>query len=520
MTPRRLLLALLLLALGAPARAQEARLAVQTETSSIDPHFALVGANQSVAQHLFDPLLGSDESLRPVPGLASVEQIEPDLWEFRLRPGALFHDGSPVTADDVAFSLARMPNVPGSPAPFIRLASATASVEVLDAQTIRLRSKGPDPALPLHAMTAYIVSRRAAEGASTADFNAGRAAIGSGPWRFLGWEPGSRLSLARHEGYWGEKPAFARATIRPIANDAARLTALLAGDVDAIDAVPPGEVPRLAARQDIRLAQSASARFLYIALDQANDVAPFATAKDGSPLPRNPLRDVRVRRALTLAINREAIVARVLNGAGVPAGQMVPRGFLGFDPEITPPPYDPERARRLLADAGYPEGFRLTLHSPNNRYVEDDKTAQAIGQMWARIGIDARVEVMPSNVFFTRAGRREFSAFLIGFGSSSGDAWPALSQVLMTFNAERGLGGLNRARYSNRAFDALMEQARSETGEARALLLRKAQSVAFVDDAAVLPLHFPNNTWAMRAGFTYRAGIDEGLLAQRLAPIR
>jgi peptide/nickel transport system substrate-binding protein len=523
-TARRLarpLLALLLglgaLAPGRPAAAQALRIGVQTETSSIDPHFALVGANQAIAAHIFDPLIAADETLRPVPGLASFRQVEPDLWEFRLRPEARFHDGTPVTAADVLFSLQRMPKMPNSPAPFLRLASATAALEVVDPQTIRLRSRGVDPAVPLHAMTAYIVSARAAENASTADFNSGRAAIGSGPWRFGDWQPGARISLTRNDAYWGDKPAFASATIRPLANDAARLAALLSGDVDLIDAVPPGELPRLRGRSDIAVTEHASARFIYIALDQANDVSPFVAGKDGRPLERNPLKDARVRQALNLAINREAITSRVLQGAALAAGQIVPEGFVGYDPALRAPGFDPDRARRLLAEAGYPDGFRLTLHSPNNRYVEDDKTAQAVAQMWARIGLEARVEVMPSNVFFTRSGRREFSAFLIGFGSSSGDAWPALSQVLGTYDAARGLGGLNRARYSNPAFDALLEQARGETdAPAREALLRRAQRLAFETDAAVLPLHFPQNIWAHKSIYRYAGAIEENTLAQRL----
>jgi peptide/nickel transport system substrate-binding protein len=504
---------------AAPAPAQEARIAVQTETSSIDPHYALVGANQAYARHLFDPLIGADENLRPVPGLASFSNPEPDLWEFRIRPDARFHDGSPVTAEDVRFSLERMPRVPNSPAPFIRLAGSVRAVEVVDERTIRLRSNGPDPSVPLNAMTAYIVSARAAATASTADFNAGRAAVGSGPWRFVEWQPGAALRLARNEGYWGGAPAFARATIRPVANDASRLAALLAGDADLVDAVPPGEIARLRARSEVTVTASRSTRFIYIAVDQANEVSPFVTARDGRPLERNPLKDPRVRQALSAGINRAAIVERVLQGAARAAGQIAVEGQLGYDPSLAPPDFDPATARRLLAEAGYPDGFRITLHSPNNRYVEDDKTAQAVAQFWSRIGLDARVEVMPSNVFFTRAGRREFSAFLIGFGHTTGDAWLGMSQVLHSFDAARGLGGLNRTRYANPAFDALLEEARGALDPARReATLRQAQAVAFRQDAAILPLHVPDNVWAHRAAFTYAGGIEEGTLAQNLRP--
>ncbi|OYW07270.1 MAG: ABC transporter substrate-binding protein, partial [Rhodospirillales bacterium 12-71-4] len=174
-----------------------------------------------------------------------------------------------------------------------------------------------------------------------------------------------------------------------------------------------------------------------------------------SALPANPLKDPRVRRALSIAINRAAIVERVLAGAAKATGQIAVEGQIGYDPALPPPAFDAAAARRLLAEAGYPNGFRITLHSPNNRYVEDDKTAQAVAQFWARIGLDARVEVMPSNVFFTRAGRREFSAFLIGFGHTTGDAWLGMSQVLHSFDRARGLGGLNRGRYANPAFDSM-----------------------------------------------------------------
>ncbi len=516
---RRLSLLLAFLLLPLSATGQEARLAIQTETSSIDPHFALIGANQAFARHVFDPLVAADDNLRPIPGIAEFSNPEPDLWEFRIRADARFHDGTPVTAEDVRFSLERMPRVPNSPAPYIRLAGSIAAMEVVDARTLRIRSRGPDPSVPLNGMTAWIVSARHAATATTADFNAGRAAIGSGPWRFVEWQPGAALRLARHDGFWGPAPAFARATIRPVANDAARLAALLAGDADLIDNVPPGEVARLRGRPEaVTIASSPSSRMIYIGLDQANEPSPFVTTREGRPLSPNPLKDPRVRRALSLAVNRAAVVDRILSGSARATAQLAVEGQVGFDPGLTTPPFDAALARRLLAEAGYPEGFRITLHSPNNRYVEDDKTAQAVAQFWARIGLDARVEVMPSNVFFTRAGRREFSAFLIGFGHTTGDAWLGMSQVLQSFDAARGIGGLNRGRYSSAEFDGLMDQARGLFDPARRdALLRQAQLVAY-RDAAVVPLHVPDNVWAHRVALAYQPGVEEATLAHHLRP--
>lgn len=497
---------------SAQDRGDTLRIAVQTETSSLDPHFALIGANQAIALHLFDPMVGSNANLQPVDGLTTVSNPAPDVWEFYIRDGATFHDGTPVNAEALAFSLDRMPRVPNSPAPFLRLQASVAGIELVDSRTLRVRTRGPDPSLPLNGMTAYVVPAREA---STADFNGGRAAIGSGPWRFVSWQPGDALQLRRNDAWWGARPDFARATIRPMSNDAARLSALLSGDVDLIDRVSQSDVPRLRGNPAFAVTTAPSARVIYIALDQGGDATPFVTAKDGSPLASNPLRDPRVRQALSIAINRPAIAERVLQGGGRPTGQLAVEGQLGYDPTLKPPTYDLAGAKRLLADAGYPQGFRITLHSPNNRYVEDAKTAQAVAQFWSRLGLDARVEVMPSNVFFTRSGRREFSAFLIGFGHSTGDAWLGLSQVLQTYDGQ-GTGGLNRGRYSNPAFDKLMDEARSTTDPARrGSLLQQAQLLAFTQDAAILPLHVPDNVWAHRATITYEGGLDEGTLAHR-----
>ena len=490
---------------------------MQTETSSIDPHYAVVGANQVVAEQIFESLLRTDEAMRPAPGLAaSWTRTADETWEFRLRPAARFHDGSPVTAEDVRFSLERMPNVPGSPAPNTRLAGVTRAIELVGPEILRIHTRAPEAALPLHALGAYVVSARAAAGAGTADFNSGRAAIGSGPWRFIEWRPGERLVLERVRP---DLP-FARAIIRPIGADAARLAALLAGDVDLIDSVPPGDLERLRGDARVRLWTAPSARLIYLALDQQEPPVQLR-AMDGSALATNPLRDPRVRRALSAAINRPLIVERILHGAGHATGQMAPEGFTGYDPAIAPPAYDPAAAKRLLAEAGWSQGFRLTLTSPNNRYVEDDKTAQAVAQMWTRAGLPTQVDVLPSNSFFAHAARREFAAFLIGFGHTAADSFTGLSQVLNSYDPGRGLGALNRMRFSSPALDAaLARSAAAGDPETRAAALREATRIGFAEEAAILPLHFPDNAWATGAGFTYRPSMREGALAEYLRPAR
>ncbi len=495
-----------------------ARLGIQTETSSIDRHFALVGANQVVSGMIFESLLDADQAMRPSPGLADTwKLVGDDVWEFHIRANAQFHDGTPVTADDVKFSLERMPRVPGSPAPYVRLAGITSSLEVIGPSILRLHTRGFDPSVPLHALGAYIVSARVVANATSANFNSGKAAIGSGPWRFVEWKPGERLVLdaARPE------LAYRQAVIRPIANDAARVAALLAGDVDLIDSVPPDDVERLRSDKSVTVWTAPSARLIYIALNQEHAVSVQISAPDGTPLQTNPLRDVRVRRALNIAVNRPLIVDRILHGAGKATGQVVPEGFVGYDRSIKPPTYDFAEARILLAEAGYPQGFKIVLTSPNNRYVQDAKTAQAVAQMWTRAGVATSVDVLPSNTFFARAARRESSAFLIGFGSSVGDSYPGMSQVVHSYDETRGLGTLNRFRFSDNAIDAALDRSVTlHDPESRSAALREAAVLAFEKDSAMVPLHFPDNVWATRAGLTYRPTMGEGALPELLSPSR
>jgi peptide/nickel transport system substrate-binding protein len=263
---------------------------------------------------------------------------------------------------------------------------------------------------------------------------------------------------------------------------------------------------------------AASTRLIYLHMDTARATTPFATDKSGAVLAENPLRDRRVRFALSKALNRQAIVERILEGSASVAGQMVPQGLVGWNPALVPEPYDPDGAKKLLADSGYPGGFRLTLHGPNNRYVGDEKIALAIAQMWARIGVETRVETMPSNLFFTRATKQEFSIFLIGFGSATGDSANGMRNVLASYDAAGGTGANNRGRYSNPEFDRLLAQAdRTLDPASREKALQDAAAVAF-GDVAIVPIEFQANNWATRKGFRYHARMDESTTATDLAP--
>ena len=513
------LLALLLLAFSIAAPAADLSIALGGDVTSMDPHFHNLTPNNNIGAHVFDTLVMKDAAGRIKPGLAeSWRAVDDVTWEFKLRKGVRFHDGSNFTAADVVFSLDRIPNVPNSPSPFTTYTKQVTDKIVVDPWTIRLKSAAPYPQMPNDMSTVLIVSSRAAATASTEDFNTGKATVGTGPFRFMRWQKGDRIELARNDAYWGPKAPWDKVTFRVITSDPTRVASLLAGEVRAIENVPTSDLARLATTRELEVFRTVSVRLMYLHMDTARDRTPFATDKAGKPLDRNPLQDLRVRRAMSKAINRQALVDRVMEGAAVVTGQLMPAKFFGHAPGLKPEPFDPDGARKLLAEAGYPDGFGLTLHAPNNRYVNDEQIAQAVAQMLSRIGIQTRVDAMPSSVFFSRGSKLEFSFMLVGWGAETMEASSPLKALLATFNAAKGMGAANRGRYSNPKMDAVLDQALATVDDTRReKLLQQATEIA-IGDLGILPLYHQHNLWAARRGIAYEARADERTFAHEFKP--
>ncbi|MFN3169574.1 MAG: ABC transporter substrate-binding protein [Hyphomicrobiales bacterium] len=505
-----------------PAAAQDdshATIAIRTETSSMDPHFSYVATSKAQVTNVFDTLIMRDADLRLTPALATEwEHIGDGVWEFTLREGVTWHDGEPFDAEDVLFTFGRAGNVPNSPAPFGQFLSQIDNAEAVDQMTVRITTRNPSPQILFDLAEVPIVSQHAGEGATTEDYNAGAATVGTGPYRFVSWSPGGNLELERNDDYWGGPSDFETVTVVAMPNDASRVAAILSGDVDLIDSVPPESFARLRDDDDIDIWMTQDVYTAYVFLDTNRAVSPNVTALDGSEIP-NPLLDVRVREAMSLAINREAIIDRLLQGLAQPAGQLAGPTMVGFNPDLEPTPYEPERARELMAEAGYADGFKITINGPNNRYVADGQIAQAIAQMFEQIGIETEVETMPANVFFPSASAREFSVFFLAWGSAQGTAWHGLRGVLMTHDAEQGYGPSNRGRYSNPEVDRLTIASMSTFDvEEAGRLAAEAAGIAF-RDFAILPMHYQMNVWASRAGFEYDARQDQMTLAYGLSHV-
>jgi peptide/nickel transport system substrate-binding protein len=512
------ILAAALLGASVAADANELRIALKAEPISMDPHFSYSANNQTPSGMMFESLCERDAALQLRPGLAlSWTAISDRQWEFKLRPGVTFHDGSRFTAADVAFTFARLPNVPNSPASWAGHAKRAGKVTVIDELTVRFETPEPHPLLPLDISEIWIASHRVGADVTTGDFNSGKATIGTGPYRFVAWTPRERLVVEAHPGYWGAKPAFARASLRPIAVDASRQAALLASDVDMIDVVPAESIARFRGDPAYAVWATRADRVMYLHLDSHREVTPYVTAKGGGALDRNPLRDRRVRLAISKAINRAALVEQIMHGVGEPAGQIAVPGMFAYDPDIRPEAQDLGGARRLLAEAGWPDGFAVTLHATNDRYPNDSRLAQAVAQMLTRIGIEAKVEIMPWAVFSGRASKFELSLFQLGWGSSMGNALHGLRGVVMTNDPAAGTGPSNRGRFSSAELDALIREASSTFDVARSETLQKRAAALAMREVAIVPLYYLQNVWATRKGLRYEARMDERTYPQHVS---
>jgi peptide/nickel transport system substrate-binding protein len=501
----RILVAAALLGPGL-AQAADLRIGLAADVTSMDPHFLNLQPNVNVSWHVFDALTHVDENARLIPGLAeSWRAVDATTWEFRLRRGVRFHDGTEFTAEDAVFSIERTFLVAnGQFRPFTQRITGK---QVVDAHTLRLRTATPYAMVPYDLNSVFIVSRKAAAGARSEDFDSGRAMIGTGPFRFGRFLRGDRIELARNDAYWGPKPPWEKVVFRIVPTDPARLAGLLSGELDAIEQIPTADLPRIRRDPGLATAQKVSWRTLFFHLDQGHDHPAGVGDKAGRPLAKNPFRDVRVRQALSKAIDRPAIAARLMDGAALPASNLVSPPVFGYATDLPPEPYDPEGSKRLLAAAGYPNGFAMTLAAPNNRYVNDEQIAQAVAQMLSRVGLQVRVEALPINTYLTKGRKGEFGFALLGWGSFSGDL--ALRSLVATANPDKGFGAFNWSGYSSAGVDELLERAFGSVDEKRReALAREAMRLA-MRDYAVIPLHHQVTTWAMRKPLAYVPRSDE-----------
>ena len=502
--------------LAAGASARDLVVALKTEPTSMDPQYHALTPNIQLSQTLFDSLACNDADLVPRPCLAQSWTASGNTWTFKLRPGVKFSDGSPLTAADVLFTFDRVGKVPNSPSSYKIYLQNVDKVEAVDPLTVRLTTSVPYPLLPANMANLPILSAKAAsgpapEGKTTTELNSGNGLVGAGPYKFVSWKRGSEIICERTPHYWGPAPAWDRVIYRPISNPAARVAALLAGDVDMVEDPPTDDLERLQKDPKLTVVTKASNRIIYVALDQNGEQTPGIQGTNG----KNPLLDRRVREALSLAIDRQALVSRTMSGVGTPAAQLLPYPMFGASKNlVTAAKADPERAKALLKEAGYPNGFTLVLGTPNGRYINDSKVAQTIAAMWTRIGVKTTIDANAPAVFFKNRDSYVYSAYLAGWGTSTGEMSNTLVSLLVTPNKEKGQGTTNRSRYSNPAMDKLVIDSGAMMDDAqRAATLAKASELAMAD-YAMLPIHFEHSVWAMKKGIHFQGRADQQTMVQ------
>ena len=516
---RPLLPAALLLAALLPGAANAQRapdhlvMGVRAPLISLDPAVSGLGTMHGYYQDIYDSLVMHDAKLHLVPGLATSWRVVDDLtWEFKLRQGVKCHDGTGFDAEAVVANLKRLPTVPNSDNLTAGKLRPVKEVQIVDPGTIRLITDQPYPGLLAAMPEVHMLCGSAlARNPTTDSINSGRDAIGTGPFRNVRWTRGTGWELERFDGWWGETSAFRQVTQREIPNDASRMASLQAGDIDVADFIPPLDVKRLSATAGIAVFQASGARTMFVGMDTVRGQAPSVTDKAGQPLPANPFRDARVRRAVALGISEDLILSRVMEGLATKATQAMPEGMGGFA-AVPPTPYDPAQAKRLLAEAGYPDGFRATLDCPNDRYVNDAAICQAVGAMLARIGIQLQVEAMPTNIYMPKLTGLEFGMYLLAWGNNAGDAASLLRDVMRTRDKGRGTGSWNMGVSMPDLDEAIDGSTMLMDLPARSQRMEGVMR-ALIERQAYVPLHTQLVIVATRKGIAYSPNADEATRA-------
>ena len=514
----------------ASAQADTLTIGLSAEPTSMDPHFHNLVPNNSFRAHIFESLIFQDERQQLRPGLAEWwEPVDDTTWRIELRKGVTFSDGTPFTAKDVVYSLCRLPNVPNSPSSFAVYQSGITEVEIEDDHTLIIKTDRVLPLLPT-SLSAFGIISAAASGQTsdithkpnecdgidgfpaTDAFNSGAVAIGTGPYKLTNFTSGDRIVVQANENYWGDAPEWSEVVFRPITSSGPRVAAILAGDVDVIENPPVQDVPRLEADPNVEVFSGLSNRAIYIFPDHERDDTPGVSGTNGV----NPFKDVRVRQAISMAIDRNAIAERIMGGQSIPAAELLPPGMFGASFDFEPTAYDPEGARALLAEAGFPDGFDLVLGTPNDRYINDEQIAQAIAQFLARIGINTTIDASTASTFFSRRNQQEFSLFLAGWGAPTGEMSSPLTALVHTRNPDIGMGGTNAGRYSNPEVDALIQEAlQTVDSEAREKLLQQASRMA-MEDFGIIPIHYEVSSWAARGGLEVQTRADQFMTAMQV----
>lgn len=486
-------------AAGVVASAQTVRIANQGDALSMDPHSLNETLQLSVTGNVYEPLVGRNKDLSLTPMLAtSWKQTSPTVWRFELRKGVQFHDGTPFTADDVVFSLART-QVEGSD--MKSYTNDFKEVRKIDSHTVEIETKTPFPILPDVLSLVYIMSKKWCETnqatvpvdrrkgvENTASFKAN----GTGPFRVRERQPNVRTVFTRNGSYWGKiEGNVTEVVFTPIGNDATRVAALLSGEVDVMEPVPVQDIDRVNSSANTRAVTGPELRTIFLGMDQKRDELLYSNVKG-----KNPFKDKRVRQAFYQAIDIKGIKKTVMRGASNPSAQLVGPGINGFQPEMKRLPYDVEAAKKLMAEAGYPNGFEVSMNCPNDRYVNDGRICQTVAANLSRINVKINLQAETKGTYFPKVLRRDTSFYMLGWTPATYDAHNVMNAIMRCVD-DKGAGQFNLGAYCNPKVDELTLKVQAETDKNKRNAYIKEAFDLHAADVGHIPLHQQALAWGV-----------------------
>ncbi len=483
------------------ASAVTLRIANQGDALSLDPHSLNESLQLTVLNNIYEPLVTRGRDYKLTPALATDwKQTEPTVWRFNLRKGVKFHDGTPFTADDVIFNYERAKDVGSDMKTYV---GQIKEIRKINDHAIDFVTNAPFPILPElftgwlmmskkwcedNQATKPVDRRKGIENAASFRAN------GTGPYRARERQPNVRTTFSLNGSYWGKVEGNVDEVVfTPIGSDATRVAALLSGEIDVMEPVPVQDVERIKGNANLKVLQGPELRVIFLGMDQKRDELQFSNVKG-----KNPFKDKRVRQAFFQAIDEEAIAKNVMRGAAVPSALMFPPQVKGYASDLSKRlPFDPEGAKKLLAEAGYPNGFEVKLNCPNDRYVNDSDICQAVAANLARVGVKINLEAESKGTYFPKILRRDTSFYMLGWTSSTVDAHNVLYPI-MSSPGEGGRGQFNLGSYSNPKVDELTTKIASETDDKKRNEMIREAIKLHQDDIGHIPLHQQALNWASK----------------------
>jgi peptide/nickel transport system substrate-binding protein len=511
-------LAAALAVVASPVSAQTLRWSSAGDPQTMDPFSQNENLTNNINHQIYEFLVERDKKLGFVPGLATEwKQTSPLQWRFTLRKGVKFHEGQPFTADDVVFSVNRAKEKTSQIAAY---ATALGEPKKIDDYTVEFNLQQFDPIFLDHLNTVFIMNKAWCEEHKVTkpqDFGnkeetyTALHANGTGPYVLVSRQPDIKTVLKRNPAWWGKFEGNVQDVVyTPIKSDATRLAALLSGEVDFILDPPPRDLEKLRGTSGVSVIDGPENRIIFIGLDQARDELLYSSVKG-----KNPFKDVRVRRALYQAIDIDTIKTKLMNGQAAPTGALVPTPIASFnDPDVEKRlPYDPEASKKLLKEAGYADGFDVTMDCPNNRYINDERICQTLASMWAKIGVKVRVNAMPKTTYFPKTEKLDTSMYLFGWGGSITDAETTFTPIYRNRGAN-GVGEYNRGNYKDDELDALAAASSKEADPAKRKELIKKVFLRHNEQVHHIPLHRQFIPWAARSNVSVVHRADNWLETQ------